>query len=176
MTSRYSRKGILTGISVAALVATAIGMADIIVKDDMVDKSAEAIVEQRFSETKDLVLKDLSHSDLVKQLANEKFLVREDASKLIWRRGKPTLSALEEAVVSTNPELISRAAELIRYIIQRNNTRVIQYELQLLQKKTPRLESRGVKLLDFNLFRNYRMHEHQTDAVLALLAQDLVVQ
>jgi hypothetical protein len=116
MTSRYSRKGILTGISVAALVATAIGMADITVKDDMVDKSAEAIVEQRFSETKDLVLKDLSHSDLVKQLANEKFLVREDASKLIWRRGKPTLSALEEAVVSTNPELISRAAELIRYI------------------------------------------------------------
>jgi|GEM_PF-3116614 len=120
MTSRYTRKGISTGISVVALVATAIGMADIAVTDGKIDKAsdktAKANIQQSSPETKKLVLKDLSHANLVKQLANDSFLVREEASKLIWRRGKPTLDALEEAVLSTNPELISRATELIRYV------------------------------------------------------------
>ncbi len=120
MTSRYTRKGTSTGISVAALLATAIGMADITVTDGKIDiasdAAAKAATQQGSPETKKLVLKDLSHTDLVKQLANDNFLVREEASKLVWRRGKATLSALEEAIFSNNPELISRATELIRLV------------------------------------------------------------
>ncbi len=120
MTSRYSRKRMSAGISVAALVATAIGMADITITDGNTDNPADAVVNANAQpgtpETKKLVLKDLSHADLVKQLGNDDFLIREEASKLVWRRGKPTLNALQEAVLSSNPELISRATELIRYV------------------------------------------------------------
>jgi hypothetical protein len=120
MTSRHTKKGISAGISVAALVATAIGMADIAVTGGKIDKESntpvKADIQQGSPETKKLALKDLSHSDLVKQLANDDFLTREEASMLLWRRGKPTLSALEKAVSSSNPELISRATELIRYV------------------------------------------------------------
>ena len=115
MTSRYTRKSIFTGISVATVLATAIGMPDTAVKDESVGKSAKTNSEKSSDDQK-LVLEDLSHVDLVKQLANENFFIREKASKLIWRRGKSTLSALQEALLTKNPEIISRSTELIRYI------------------------------------------------------------
>lgn len=120
MTLRHTRKRVFTKISVAGLLAATISLAEINIGNELKsEKSGDTIVKEAQKdspESEQLTLQDLSNADLVKQLTNENFLIREEASDLIWRRGKPALSSLKEASLSSNPELISRSTELIRYI------------------------------------------------------------
>ncbi len=53
---------------------------------------------------------------LIQELAHEKFRVREDASRLIWKIGEGALPALEQAAAGNDPEQVYRARELIRKI------------------------------------------------------------
>ncbi|MCX6866215.1 MAG: hypothetical protein NTV46_08375, partial [Verrucomicrobia bacterium] len=53
---------------------------------------------------------------LIRELADESFRVRENASRDIWKLGDAALPALQEATTSTNPEQACRARDLIRKI------------------------------------------------------------
>jgi tetratricopeptide (TPR) repeat protein len=53
---------------------------------------------------------------LIRELADENFRVREDATRKIWDAGEPALPALQEAANGTDPEKAFRARELIRKI------------------------------------------------------------
>jgi tetratricopeptide (TPR) repeat protein len=53
---------------------------------------------------------------LIRELADDSFRVRENASRDIWKLGDAALPALQEASTSTNPEQASRARDLIRKI------------------------------------------------------------
>lgn len=54
--------------------------------------------------------------ELVRNLADPKFRVREDASRSLWQLGNHALSALKEATRSEDPEMAHRARELVRKI------------------------------------------------------------
>ncbi len=53
---------------------------------------------------------------LIHDLSDEKFRVREDASRKIWAIGEPALAGLQEIAVGKDPEQAYRARELIRKI------------------------------------------------------------
>ena len=53
---------------------------------------------------------------LIRELADESFRVRENASRDIWKLGDAALPALRETLHSTNPEQVYRARDLIRKI------------------------------------------------------------
>ena len=53
---------------------------------------------------------------LIRDLADDKFQTREDASRKIWEVGEPALSALQETAAGKDPEQAYRARELIRKI------------------------------------------------------------
>ena len=53
---------------------------------------------------------------LVRDLADESFRVREQATREIWEVGEAALPALREAATSADPEQVFRARELIRKI------------------------------------------------------------
>lgn len=53
---------------------------------------------------------------LVRELADENFRVREQATRDLWARGSEALRALEEAVESPDPERSIRAREVLRKI------------------------------------------------------------
>ncbi len=53
---------------------------------------------------------------LIQDLADEKFRVREEASRKIWTIGEPALEALEEIAAGKDPEQAYRARELVRKI------------------------------------------------------------
>jgi hypothetical protein len=54
--------------------------------------------------------------ELIQDLADNKFRVRENASQEIWKIGEPALEALLEAAAGKDPEQAYRANELIRKI------------------------------------------------------------
>lgn len=54
--------------------------------------------------------------ELVRELGDESFSVREKATRLLWERGESTLSALKEASTTKDPERVYRARDLIRKI------------------------------------------------------------
>jgi tetratricopeptide (TPR) repeat protein len=70
------------------------------------DKSAESALQQQ----------DKSLPELIKDLADEKFRVRENASRAIWKIGEPALAALQESAQGNDPEQAYRANELLRMI------------------------------------------------------------
>lgn len=53
---------------------------------------------------------------LIRELADDQFRVRENASREIWKLGEPALAALQEIAAGQDPEQAYRAAELIRKI------------------------------------------------------------
>ena len=53
---------------------------------------------------------------LIQDLSDEKFRVRENASREIWSIGEPALPALQETAAGKDPEQAYRARELIRKI------------------------------------------------------------
>ena len=53
---------------------------------------------------------------LIQDLADDKFRVRENASREIWKIGESALDALQETAAGKDPEQAYRAAELIRKI------------------------------------------------------------
>ena len=53
---------------------------------------------------------------LIEDLANDKFRVRENASREIWKIGESALDVLQETAAKGDPEQAYRAAELIRKI------------------------------------------------------------
>jgi tetratricopeptide (TPR) repeat protein len=53
---------------------------------------------------------------LVRELADESFHVRENASREIWQLGETALPALREATTAVDPEQVFRARDLIRKI------------------------------------------------------------
>ena len=53
---------------------------------------------------------------LIQDLANEKYRVREEASRKLWEAGEPALAELEAAADGKDPERAYRARELIRKI------------------------------------------------------------
>lgn len=53
---------------------------------------------------------------LIHDLSDEKFRVREEATRKIWMIGEPALGALQETAVGKDPEQAYRARELIRKI------------------------------------------------------------
>ena len=120
MTAKSTRKETLTGILIACLLAMAASMADVANPEQVASGSQKDIAEntniKNDPETKASSFEELNNEDLVRQLGDESFLIREKASSLLWRRGELALDALEVALLSSNPELISRATELIRYI------------------------------------------------------------
>lgn len=58
----------------------------------------------------------LAIPELVKNLADPKFRVREDASRSLWQHGDRALAILKEATRSEDPETAYRARELVRKI------------------------------------------------------------
>lgn len=54
--------------------------------------------------------------ELIKDLADENFRVRESASRAIWKIGDPALGALQEVAQGKDPEQAYRANELLRMI------------------------------------------------------------
>ncbi len=61
-------------------------------------------------------LHDKNIDTLVRDLADERFQVREQASKDLWELGDVALPALQEAAKSADPEQAFRARELVRKI------------------------------------------------------------
>lgn len=57
-----------------------------------------------------------SLADLIQDLSDDKYKVRESASREIWKMGEPALEALQEAAVGKDPEQSYWANELIRKI------------------------------------------------------------
>jgi hypothetical protein len=55
-------------------------------------------------------------ADLIQDLADDKFRVRENASREIWKIGEPALQALQQSAAGKDPEQAYRANELIRKI------------------------------------------------------------
>lgn len=53
---------------------------------------------------------------LIEDLADDKFRVRENATREIWKIGESALDALQETAIGKDPEQAYRAAELIRKI------------------------------------------------------------
>ena len=60
--------------------------------------------------------REKSLAALIQDLADDKFRVRENASRKIWEIGEPALAALQEAAAGKDPEQAYRARELIRKI------------------------------------------------------------
>lgn len=55
-------------------------------------------------------------AELIRDLADDKFRVRETATREIWKLGESALDALQETAVGKDPEQSYRAGELIRKI------------------------------------------------------------
>ncbi|MES2921930.1 MAG: hypothetical protein V4819_10295 [Verrucomicrobiota bacterium] len=53
---------------------------------------------------------------LIQDLSDEKYRIREEATRKIWMIGEPALGALQETAVGNDPEQAYRARELIRKI------------------------------------------------------------
>ena len=65
---------------------------------------------------KPLQVPSKSLPELIKDLANDNFRVRESASRAIWKIGEPALGALQEIAQGKDPEQAYRANELLRMI------------------------------------------------------------
>lgn len=57
-----------------------------------------------------------SLAELIRDLSNEKFRARENATRELWQIGEPALSALQKIAEEKDPEQSYRARELIRKI------------------------------------------------------------
>ena len=53
---------------------------------------------------------------LIRELSDDKFRIREEASRKIWMIGERALTALEEIAAASDPEQAYRARDLIRKI------------------------------------------------------------
>jgi hypothetical protein len=63
-----------------------------------------------------LPVRELSAAELIDDLADDRFKVREAASRELWKLGDEVLPALQAAAASKEPEQAYRARELIRKI------------------------------------------------------------
>lgn len=63
-----------------------------------------------------LKIQDKSLPELIQDLADDQFRVRENASRAIWKMGEPALEALQETAQGKDPEQAYRANELLRMI------------------------------------------------------------
>jgi len=82
-------------------------------------EAAAGKVRENAAEIEELSFENLSKmgiSELVQQLENENFKIRDKATKLLWKRGKSALNELKLAAQSKHPEVVSRASYLIRMI------------------------------------------------------------
>ena len=67
-------------------------------------------------EEKQEVAADISIPTLVSQLGDDSFQIRDRAMQELWSRGTPALPALRTAAGGKDPEVTSRASELVLYI------------------------------------------------------------
>ena len=108
----------LAGIVIIGL-GTSVGFADIMKNAEAGKRSTENPVEdiqEGDSELSETPIEELSDQELIKLLTHEDFIKRQEATLTVWRRGKPIVNALKEAIKSRNPELLSRASTIINYI------------------------------------------------------------
>ena len=68
------------------------------------------------AEEKEEIVAEIDTSTLAEQLGDESYQVRARAMQELWARGTASLPALNEVVEGKDPEVISRASELILYI------------------------------------------------------------
>lgn len=128
MTLLYTKKSITSRFFIVGLVSANVITADVIELGDnkanepkvtnqrAAGEDASEIGFEEKPKLKQVKLSDLNNEELVTQLSNESYTIRETATELVWRRGKPALAALENALLSGNPELVSRSTELLRFI------------------------------------------------------------
>ncbi len=107
MTLKHSQPCFFKSISVAGFLVAGLGVT-VSYADDTADTELK--------NSSKLSIAELNNQELIELLSDEDYSKRQLASDLLWRRGKSVLQALEEAVLSKNPELISRASTLINYI------------------------------------------------------------
>ena len=128
MTSGYKQKGITgKGITMAGFLAASISslsLAQVVKVANPDIPEAQDKAAEETNKTKDdpipwtaaIDFDKLSHEEIVQHLSHEDFATREEATELVWRRGRPVLNALKKAVSSENPELVSRATRIMRYV------------------------------------------------------------
>lgn len=119
MTFKYSKSSLLKSMSVAGLIVTGMGItasyADN-VDDAELDKKAVEQPDAERLEISEVPIPERTVSELIQLLSDRDYMSRQQATETLWRRGKPALQALEEAVISKHPELVSRASTIITYI------------------------------------------------------------
>ncbi len=59
-------------------------------------------------------LHKLSHDDLIKLLTSDEYKLRQDAHEFIWKLGKAIIPALEIATNMDDPEIATRASDILR--------------------------------------------------------------
>jgi len=109
MISKYSKSRFLKSISITGIMLTGLGLTAGFA--DSTDSNG-LITKEISSESLD----SLSDKDLISLLTHEDYYKREEATQAVWKRGRPIIAVLEEALASRNPELLSRANKIISYI------------------------------------------------------------
>ncbi len=85
---------------------------------------------------------------LIKELANENFQTREEATRTIWEMGDTALSALQEAANGSDPEQAFRARDLIRKIQLSITPETDSEVIDLIERYTKASPSEKVNLLN----------------------------
>lgn len=77
-------------------------------------KNNDEKTEESNEPTKENVLDELSHDELIKLLSHDKYSQRQKAHERIWRIGKSIIPALEKASETDDPEVVVRVTEILR--------------------------------------------------------------
>lgn len=120
----------------------------------------------------------------IKDLSSDEFKVREKASRELWKLGDSVLPALREAVLSDDPEVVTRARDALEKIelrITENTSERILSLIQSYRKSDSRFKMSLLSELKdekayFQVLKLYSMENPEDQRELASVVEDVALQ
>jgi tetratricopeptide (TPR) repeat protein len=130
---------------------------------------ALVIPSLRQTEAGDKNLKDATIEELIADLGNSSFTVREQASQSLWRHGRTAVPSLQKAAQDASPEISRRASELLAtfdwYIFPDTPPGVLK---QIKAFRMGRPDQRTAAFAEL-----FKLGKHGRGAIRSLLSKDL---